>query len=173
MGALLRANATNLVCVHGEANVWPARRLDGPPPEIVHWVARRAGTGETFEAIIAPRRPLAPSIPGYIGVAPAQLAAGESWASFRARWESFLRPGDFACTWGRYASDLVEAEGVALPTARLDLRPIAGTFLGARTGTVEECSARMGLSVGAPVATGRGGTRLAALSAIVDRMLAL
>jgi len=173
MGALLRANASNLVCVHGEANVWPARLLDGPPPEIVHWVARRAGTGETFEAIIAPRRPLAPSIPGYIGVAPERLTTGESWASFRARWASFLRPEDFACTWGRYASDLVEAEGVALPTARLDLRPIAGTFLGARTGTVEECSARMGLSVGAAVATGRGGARLAALSAIVDRMLAL
>jgi DTW domain-containing protein len=173
MGALLRANAANLVCVHGEANVWPARVLGGPPPEIVHWVARRARTGETFEAVIKPRRPLAPSIPGYIGVAPERLAAGESWAAFRARWESFVRPDDFACTWGRYASDLVEAEGVALPTARLDLRPIAGTLLGARTGTVEECSARMGLSAVAPVAIGRGGARLAALSAIVDRMLAL
>jgi DTW domain-containing protein YfiP len=173
MGALLRANAANILCVHGEANAWPARRSDAPPPEIVHWVARRVRTGETFEAVIGPRRPLAPSIPGHIGLDAARLSAGESWASFRARWEAFVRPDDFACTWGRYAPDLVEAEGIALPPARLDLRPVAGTILGARTGTVEDCSARLGLAVGAPVAAGRGGVRLAALSAIVDRMLAL
>ncbi len=172
MGGLLRANATNLVCVHGEANAWPARVLGGPPPEIVHWVARRA-TGETFEAIIAPRRPLAPSIPGFIGMTPAQLRAGESWGSFQARWEAFVRPDDFVCTWGRYAPDLVETEGLALPTARLDLRPFTGTYLGAPPGTVEICSARMGLTVGAPQASGRAGARLAALSAIVDRILAL
>jgi DTW domain-containing protein YfiP len=172
MGALLRANAGNLLCVHGEANAWPARQTDAPPPEIVHWVARRARTGETFEAILAPRRPLAPSIPGHIGLPPARLGAGESWASFRARWEAFVRPDDLACTWGRYATDLVEAEGVALPRARLDLRPVAGTILGARTGTVEDCSARLGLAAGVPLASGRGGARLAALLAIVERMLA-
>jgi len=173
MGALLRANAGNVLCIHGEANAWPARHADAPPPEIIHWVARRARTGETFEAIVAPRRPLAPSIAGYIGIAPARLGAGESWDSFRARWEAFVRPDDFACTWGRYATDLALAEGVALPAARLDLRPVAGTVLGARTGTVEDCSARLGLAARAPVAAGRGGARLAALSAIVDRMLAL
>jgi DTW domain-containing protein len=173
MGALLRANADNVLCVHGEANAWPARAADGPPPEIVHWVARRARTGEMFEAVIKPRRPLAPSIPRFIGIAPARLAGGESWDSFRARWEAFVRPDDFACTWGRYASDLVEAEGLTLPTARLDLRPVTGTYLGTRTGTVEACSARMDLAVGGPLAAGRGGARLAALSAIVDRMLAL
>jgi DTW domain-containing protein YfiP len=173
MGSALRANAENLVCVHGEANAWPARVSDGPPPEIIHWVARRPGTGETFEAVIRPRHPLAPSIPGYIGITPERLGAGESWASFRARWEAFVRPRDFACTWGRYAPDLVEAEGIALPAARLDLRPFVGTYLGARTGTVEECSGRMGLTVGASQAAGRAGTRLAALSAIVDGILAL
>jgi DTW domain-containing protein YfiP len=173
MGSMLRANAGNLVCVHGEANAWPVRAAGGPPPEIVHWVARRAGTGETFEAIIAPRRPLAPSIAGYIGVGPARLAAGESWAAFRARWEAFLRPEDLACTWGRYAPDLALAEGAVLPPTRIDLRPLMGTYLGERTGTVEDCSSRMGLEVGAPLGTGRAGTRLAALSAIVDRVLAL
>jgi hypothetical protein len=172
MGALLRANAGNVLCVHGEANAWPARS-EGPPPEIIHWVAHRRRTGETFEAVVEPRRPLAPSIPSYIGIPPARLTAGESWASFRARWEAFVRPDDFACTWGRYAPDLLEAEGIALPPARLDLRPVAGTILGARTGTVEGCSARLGLTAGVPLGSGRGGARLAALSAIVDRMLAL
>jgi DTW domain-containing protein len=173
MGALLRANASNMLCVHGEANTWPARAANGHPPEIVHWVARRVRTGETFEAVIKPRRPLAPSIPRYIGIAAAELAAGETWQAFRARWEAFVGPDDFVCTWGRYASDLLEAEGIALPRARLDLRPVTGTYLGARTGTVEDCSSRMELPVGAPLAAGRGGARLAALSAIVERMLAL
>ena len=54
----LRAAAPRLVCVHGEANAWPLRVPDHPPPEIVHWLAWRAVTGETFEAIVAPRRPL-------------------------------------------------------------------------------------------------------------------
>lgn len=170
--SLLRARAENLVCLHGEANAWPARRAGSPAPEIVHWVARRARTGETFEAIIAPRGPLAPAIPGHIGIAPERLAAGESWTSFRARWAAFAREDDLVCTWGRYSSDLVEAEGVALPPARLDLRMAASAYLGARAGSIEDCSARMGLAVEASFAAGRGGTRLAALAAIVEKMMA-
>ena len=59
-----------------------------------------------------------------------------------------------------------------LPATRVDMRPAAGMFLGRRTGSVEECSARLNVEVGEPFALGRGGTRLAALSAIVDRMMA-
>jgi len=170
--ALLRERAADLVCLHGEANAWPARASTGHPAEIVHWVAQRARTGETFEAIIAPRRPLAPSIPGHIRISRERLADGESWDGFRARWAAWTRPDDVICAWGRYPVDLMEAEGVALPAARIDLRPAAGTFLGRRTGSVEDCTARLGVDVPAPFAIGRGGARLAALSAIVDRMVA-
>ena len=170
--ALLRERAADLVCLHGEANAWPSRASAGHPAEIVHWVARRARTGETFEAIIAPRRPLAPSIPGHIRIPRERLADGESWDGFRARWAAWTRPEDVICAWGRYPVDLMEAEGVALPAARIDLRPAAGTFLGRRTGSVEDCSARLGVTVPDAFAIGRGGTRLAALSAIVDRMIA-
>jgi DTW domain-containing protein YfiP len=173
---LLQERARDVVCLHGEANAWPARRLGGHPPahppEIVHWVARRASGGETFEAIIAPRRPLAPAIPGHIRIAREQLAAGESWDDFRARWAAFARPDDVICAWGRYPIDLLEAEGVALPAERIDMRPAAGALLGARTGSVEDCTARLGVAVPEPFARGRGGARLAALTAIVDRMLA-
>ena len=71
---LLRERAHDVVCLHGEANAWPARAAAGHPAEIVHWVARRARTGETFEAIIAPRRPLAPAIPGHIRIPRERLA---------------------------------------------------------------------------------------------------
>src|SRR5262249_39119653 len=52
--ALLRERAHDVVCLHGEANAWPARGPVEQQAEIVHWVARRARAGETFEAIIAP-----------------------------------------------------------------------------------------------------------------------
>ena len=112
--ALLRDRANDVVCLHGEANAWPARRPGGHPPEIIHWVARRAQTGETFEAIIAPRRPLAPSIPDHLRIPRARLAEGESWESFVARWSAFSRQDDLICAWGRFPVDLLESEGVAL-----------------------------------------------------------
>ena len=101
------------------------------------------------------------------------LDAGESWGDFRARWEAFVREDDFACSWGRYPLDLLEAEGGALPKARRDMRPVAGGHLGARTGSVEDCTTRLGVAAAEPFALGRGGTRLAALTAIVDKMMSL
>lgn len=173
MASTLRERGDNLICLHGEANAWPAKRPGGHPAEIVHWLASRPATGETFEAIIAPRRPLAPAIPRHIQIPAERLAAGESWDSFRARWAAFVRDDDFACTWGRYPLDLLEAEGVALPADRLDMRPVAGAHLGARTGSVEDCTTRLGVTAAPPFAVGRGGARLAALSAIVDKMMSL
>ena len=110
---LLHERPADVVCLHGEANSWPARRPGGHPPEIVHWVARRAQSGETFEAIIAPRRPLAPAIPRHIGIARERLESGESWESFRDRWAAFARPADVVCSWGRYPLDVLESEGIA------------------------------------------------------------
>jgi tRNA-uridine aminocarboxypropyltransferase len=168
---LLRERARDVVCLHGEANAWPARRPGGHPAEIVHWVARRAQTGETFEAIIAPRRPLAPAIPRHLRIPTETLAAGESWASFSARWAAYLRPDDLICSWGRYPIDVLEGEGGALPAARLDLRPAAGSLLGGRAGSLEDCTARLGVEAPAAFALGRGGTRLAALCGLVDKMM--
>lgn len=170
--SLMRDRTADLLCVHGEANAWPARRPGGHPAEIVHWLARRAQGGETFEAIIAPRRPLAPSTPGHIRVSSERLASGESWSSFRARWSAFVREGDVLCAWGRYPLDVLERDGVTLPAARVDLRPAAAAYLGARAGTVEECAARMGTAAPTPFASGRAGVRMAALSSIVERMIA-
>jgi DTW domain-containing protein YfiP len=169
--ALLRERAQDLVCLHGEANAWPARRPGGHPPEIVHWIARRAGSGETFEAIIAPRRPLAPATPGHIRIPRERLATGESWASFRERWSAFSRADDIVCAWGRFPLDVLEAEGVALPAARLDMRPALGSYLGTRPGAIEDCTARLGLEPPPPFALGRGGVRLAALAAVVDKLM--
>lgn len=167
---LLRKRAGDVVCVQGEANAWPARRPGGHPPELVHWVAQRPRTGETFEAIIAPRRPLAPAIPRHIRMDRERLFRGESWDDFCARWAAFVRGDDVICSWGRHPIDLIESEGIALPTARIDLRPAVGTHFGMRAGAIEDCLTRVGLAVPAPFASGRAGTRIAALVALVGMM---
>jgi hypothetical protein len=157
--------------VHGEANAWPVNRPGGHPAEIVHWLARRPATGETFEAILAPRRPLAPSTPVHTRLSAERLASGVPWDTFTARWTEFTRASDVLCSWGRYPVDLLEQCGVALPSARLDVRPAASAFLGRRTGSIEECVERLGAPPPSAWAPGRGGARMAALCAVVDRMM--
>ncbi|HVZ73566.1 MAG TPA: hypothetical protein VHJ20_14405, partial [Polyangia bacterium] len=141
--AELRAAADDLVVVHGEANAWSVRVADRPAPEIVHWLAWRPATGETFSAVIAPRARLAPSVPLQIKLPIETLAAGESWESFRARWAAFVRPSDAVCSWGHFPTATLMGEGVDLPARRFDARVAASGLLGARVGTAEECARRL------------------------------
>jgi DTW domain-containing protein len=174
----LRAAAARLVCVHGEANAWSVRVPDHPPPEIVHWLAWRPETGERFESVIAPRRPLAPSVPTQVRLDASALAAGESWESFSARWAAFLRADDVVCAWGRFPLDTLASEGAALPGTRFDARVSASALLGARAGTSEDCARRledeqkMAVPAAPFVAPGRGGVRMAALCRVIGAMLA-
>jgi DTW domain-containing protein len=160
---------------------------DHPPPEIVHWLAWRPATGDTFEAIIKPRRALAPSATTQVRLDAATLAAGESWDAFTARWAAFLRADDVACAWGRFPLDTLAREGASLPEARLDARVAASGLLGARAGTSEDCARRLEQQTdeqtgeqkievppapeGAVMAPGRGGVRMAAFCRVVAAML--
>ena len=134
----------------------------------------RAGraSGETFEAIIAPRRPLAPAIPRP-HPHPARAAGRRRELGVLPRALVGVRPRATTsiCAWGRYPLDLLEAEGVALPAARLDIRPAAGDLprhaRRARRGVHGPLGRRTRPH---PFAIGRGGVRLAALSAIVDKL---
>jgi DTW domain-containing protein YfiP len=164
----LAADWSRLVCVQGEANAWPRRDPARQDPEIVHWVAHRPATGETYEAVIAPRRPCAPSTPGHVGLPAARLAAGEGADSWRARWRAFSRPDDVLVSWGVFYTGLAAADGLALPARAVDLRAEAARLAPPRAGTVEACLARVaaGGGAGPPPALGldgRGGRRLAAL----------
>jgi DTW domain-containing protein YfiP len=177
--AALKAVEANLVCVHGEANAWPVHLPDRPPPEILHWLAWRVSTGETFSAVLAPRGPLSPSAPVQLRLGAGELLAGESWDSFRRRWEAFLREDDVVCGWGRFPTDTLARGGARLPATRLDVRVAANALLGARIGTAEECAARLvraGDVADADVAQslpapGRGGARMAALTRVVTALL--
>jgi DTW domain-containing protein YfiP len=179
--AALRAAAPRLVVVHGEANAWPVRVPDHPPPEIVHWLAWRPDTDETFEAVLRPRGPLAPSATLQVRLEAATLAAGEPWDAFFARWEAFLRPGDVLCAWGHFPTATLAREGAPLPETQLDARVAASGLLGARVGTTEDCARRLEalgqLEAVAVVETessgarGRGGARMATLRRVVAALL--
>jgi len=166
----LRQRLADLVCVHGETNAWPHLHPDRAPPETVHWLARRMATGETFEAVIAPRGRLAPSTCRHIRLEPETLQNGEPWRTFAERFQTFLRPSDFLLAWGHFPLSILAADGLRLEYPWLDIRPLIGNLLRRRTGTVEESVGHLGLAAPVPWAIGRGGDRLACLCAVVERI---
>jgi DTW domain-containing protein YfiP len=167
----VRADWSRLVCVQGEANAWPRGdrpRVRGPAPhlrepEVVHWVAERPSTGERYEAIVAPRRQLAPATSSHIELPTADLVDGLDLASWQNSWIEFARPDDVLVSWGRLHVDLAAGEGVALPSERLDFRRALIEHLNHRVGTVEDAAADLGARASAPSITGRAGRRLHAL----------
>jgi hypothetical protein len=169
---LLRERRADILCVHGEANTWPRHAPTRHPAEIVHWLARRPSTGETFEAVVAPRHSLAPTTPFHIRMGSGALLAGESWESFVARWQAFLRPSDVIVSWGHFPVDTLAADGVFLLRPRYDARALACAVLKKRTGTVEDCLPRMRIPVPESYGAGRGGARLAGLCLVVEQLLA-
>jgi DTW domain-containing protein len=179
LAARLAALWPHLVCVEGEANAWPRRDDVRPPPELVHWVAHRPATGETFEMVVAPRQPLAPAVAEQIGIPEARLRAGVDVAAWREAWRGFLRDDDALISWGTFARDLAVADGLALPGARVDLRGDVVGLLGvprrrgdtartprARVGAVDTAASALGVARPELGVSGRGGRRLAALVGI-------
>ena len=167
---LLLERQADLVVAYGEANAWTKGSPLGGEAEIVHWVAERAQSGERFEALIAPRRPLSPSFQVHTRVTAEQVLGGESFAAFCERWRAFVRPSDLLVGWGFYASERLVAEGVALPE-RLDLRMLARRQLRQKTGEVAACALALGATLPEPWAHGRGGERLSAAVAVTRALL--
>jgi len=158
-----------LVIGYGEANAWPYGSPGIHLPEVVHWAAVRPATGERFEAYVAPSGPLAPSFEAHSLLLAGRIVSGESRADFSRRLGAFMRPDDVLVSWGFYASELLRAEGIALPP-RLDLREAAIHALGRRVGQLGDYLAALGTTPSAPWAAGRTGIRLAAMEALAQRL---
>lgn len=167
----LADQSEHVVCVQGEASAWPTAAGAAPTAHIVQWLAMRLATGERFSAVIAPRGPLAPSSPGNLGLDLAVLEAGESLASFAARFGAFLRPSDLLVGWRTYGMDVLDQELSLLPANRLDLRPVASQLARGPTGSITDFLARVGVVAPAPWAPGRAGPRIAALEAVARTLL--
>jgi DTW domain-containing protein YfiP len=170
--AALTGGPASLLCAAAEANAWSSRIRGGYPDELVHWLAVRLATGERFEAVLAPRHPLAPSTPLHTRLSPEVLAAGEARGAFVERWRAFLRQGDALCVWGRWPVDLAREAGAPLPDAIVDARKVAGDLLMTPPGPLVRYLERNGLPWAA-AGRGRGGERLGQLAAAVAHMASL
>ena len=163
----------DLVCVVGEANAWPYRAgAARAPEELVHWVAHRVTTGETFDMIAAPEGPLSPSTAFHSELAEDQILGGAPRAELFARFAQFSRPTDILCAWGHYGLDLAARTGASLPAERLDLRAQACKLVNRKLGSLEAYAATIAPPA-APLAGGRAGRRLAMLVEIVRAWHAL
>lgn len=169
----VRARWDDLVCVVGEANAWPYRAGDddtraGDPPrdELVHWVAHRPSTGETFTMIATPERALSPTTCFHTELDEAQLRAGVPRHALVAAYAAFTRPTDIVCAWGHYGPSLLADAGGALPAERVDLRAAAQRYTNKKLGSLEAYAASLGPTP-PPLAPGRAGRRLALLAQVV------
>ena len=163
----------DLVCVVGEANAWPYRAgVESQPEELVHWVAHRVATGQTFDMIAAPERPLSPSTTFHSELTEADLRHGAPRAELFAGFARFCRPTDLLCAWGHYSHNLAISSGGALPAERIDLRAHAHRIAHRKLGSLEAYAATIAPPP-PPLTAGRAGRRLAMLVQIVRAWHAL
>ncbi|MCC6847661.1 MAG: DTW domain-containing protein [Deltaproteobacteria bacterium] len=170
--AMLAKDRERLVLVHGEANAHAmAARVPGDP-ELLQLVAERYATGERYEAVLAPRRPLAPSVPSHLELPAGGFVDGEDARAALDRFADFLRAGDRLASWGRFTLDLLAAEAFPAPNA-INLRDAAARALARRPGGPEQASADLAGNDPPRRAwtAGRAGRRVAALATIVARVL--
>jgi DTW domain-containing protein YfiP len=166
----------DLVCVVGEANAWPYSRdaggaasRDSLRDELVHWVAHRPASGQTFELVVAPAGPLSPTTSFHTRLDEARILAGAPRAELFERFAAWSRPGDVVAAWGHYGARLFAAAGGTLPSAdRIDLREAARRFGQRKVGTLEEYAAACTAdALPAPLPDGRAGARLGAILQIL------
>ena len=158
----------DLVCVVAEANAWPYSAGEATPEdELVHWVAHRLGSGETFDRIAAPREPLSPTTTRHTDLDAACLFGGVPRERLVEDYARFVRSTDVICSWGHYATNLMVASGGPAPSEWLDLRGAARRITKRRVGTLETFAATIPMESLPPLGRGRAGRRLAALVSLV------
>jgi DTW domain-containing protein YfiP len=150
----------DVVCVVGEANAWPyVDGADRHPDELVHFVAHRLATGETFDAIVSPVHGIARSTSHHLKLPAERIAAGMTHDELVAGYRNFSKATDLVCAWGTHGLKLADD---FLPSDRLDLRAAAHRLLHKKFGNLEELVATY-----APLAVatepGRARQRLALL----------
>jgi DTW domain-containing protein len=163
LAARLAADWSRLVCIHGEANSWPRDDPSRQDPETVHWVAHRPATSETFEAVVAPRRTLAPATPRHVELPSEHLNGGVTLQAWHGTWREFARHDDILVVWGTFYMDLAATDGLPLALPTVDLREEASRFLRRHLGTLDKCIAALGATPARLGLAGRGGRRLDAL----------
>jgi len=169
---MLAKEREHLVVVYGEANSHAFDTHDPRPSELLQLVAERFATGERYEAMLAPRRPLAASVPTHLELSLERFEGGETVAAAFDRFAAFLQPDDRLCAWGRFTLDMLQNEGFA-PPATINVREVAARALGRSPGGPEQAAKALAANgtERIPWSAGRAGRRLAALGTILERVL--
>jgi DTW domain-containing protein len=173
----LAAAPERIVVLYGEANSHP--RKDRPPgaPELLHLLALSPFTGGAFEAVLRPRRPLAPDVPARLGLSAVDFAAGEDPATALEGLRAFLGDDCVVCAWGPHVRDLLVQEG-APKRGFIDLRALSARVFGKAKGGIPGAFAQLAASndnTTAPPAqplTGRGGQMIEQLGALTRALVA-
>jgi DTW domain-containing protein YfiP len=161
----LRDAWANLVLAYGEANGWPAEANIPGKAELIQLVALRPSSGERFEVLLKPRRPLAPRAAFHLDVPPQTLLDGLEVSEALERWRAFSRPDDVVATWGPFTLDLLTDAGA--PVARtLNLKHIASQLVFRSMGGLERAAGDGALIEG----KGRAARRLHALELVARRL---
>lgn len=167
--AVLRGR--DLVVVFGEANAWPMCDPDRPQPddpELVQLVAERLDTGERFERLLKPVRPIGPRVPQHLDLSAEDLARAGDRAEVIAAWKQFIRPGDLQLGWGSFCRDLLARESAA-PDDYLNLRGVLGRLVDGPPGSVESLAQSFGAVL--PEGKGRALRRLVSLAFVTRAVL--
>lgn len=160
-----RDDFDRMVAIYAEANAHPRGSGFEDRGELVHLVASRPATGQRFEAIIQPRRPIAESTPFHLKVTAAALEEGELLPSALARFRAFVGKDDLLCAWGGFPFSLLTAEGFECGAVQ-DVRVPVMRYLRGRPGSVEAAAEKLHVTPNV-WAQGRAGVRLAALDAVM------
>ena len=169
--ASLRARPGDVVAVYAGSNGLPLGTGPDGAGELIQLVALRPATGDRFEALVAPRRPVEPGVALHLELPEARFLGGEPVAAALARFEAFLKPEDLWVGWGPYAIALLRAEGAPLRDFA-DLRLACARALGRRPGGVEQAVRLLGREELPPaLGEGQAGRRLACLAEVLRRMV--
>lgn len=139
---ILKRRWSEVVLFHAEANAWPQSSGQTGPGELLQIVGLKPSTGERFNVLLQPRRPLGPSVPLHLDLPEEALKGGATVEAALDAFRAFLGAG-VPCTWRRFAVDLLAKEGLALPEW-IDLRRALADTLGKKPGSVEAAATGLG-----------------------------
>jgi DTW domain-containing protein YfiP len=163
----------DVVVVYGELVGRGERRARSH--DLVHWVAERLSTGETFERVVRSEIPIGEFKRCHLGLEAEDLETGVSMEELQAAWESFLRPRDVVAAWNQRTFTVmptnVKARTLTAPTQVL-LKAIYYNMGNPRIAGVQDAPKALGVEPSPPRHRGRAGMRLAATLAVARAMRA-
>lgn len=146
----------NVVVAYGEACFEPSRkRHRGHSP--IYWVARRLGTGESFECALNPIRPLTSAFLRHLELDEYDFRHAVPAEDFAESWQAFLRPTDTLCIYNESTARMIQP----FSPEGLPMVSLKSVNVQRQCRTLDEVLMALELSPASVPQKGRSGRRLA------------